>query len=457
MADTAFEIYQHTYQNAEATTPLRIPVLVIANTPDEVLEANVRVNGARDLPWLKLAPAHDRVAVIVGGGPSLADHVGALCEHAAAGHTLIAINAAASWLIDVAGIRPDYQLTCDAKAETRFLIERRVPAHLLASQCDPETVARAPNATLFHMIMEGIEDLLPPARVKRGGYALIGGGASSGNTAMAVAYTLGYRTLHVYGFDSSNRNGKTHAYPQPMNALIPNTLVSWAGQEFTSSLAMKAQAEKFVILGQRLQQMGCQVHVHGDGLLPTMWRTPAADLSEQEKYTRMWIEPSYRTHSPAEGLVDVLLATFPDPRGQILDLGCGPARAALRLTEAGRHVTCVDFAENARDKEAAGLPFLQWDLARPIPLRAPYGYCCDVMEHIPPAQVEDVLSNIAAAVTDTVVMRIEFEPDVFGEAVLGLPLHLSLHDADWWLAALQRHFADVSYEGNGIYICRRSE
>lgn len=455
MGEPAFEIYQHTYQNAEATTPLRIPILVVANTPDDVLIANVTANGALDLPWLRLSPEHAGVAVIVGGGPSVVDHVEDIRAHAEAGATLIAINGAATWLIDHCGILPAFQLTCDAKKETAGLIEPRVPAHLLASQCDPATVTRGAVVTLFHMIMDGVEDHLPPARVKRGGYALIGGGASSGNTALAVAYTLGYRTLHCYGFDSSNRGDATHAYAQPMNALIPNIRVAWAGKEYVSSLAMKAQAEKFQVTAQRLEQLGCKINVHGDGLLPAMWRTPPCDLSEAEKYTRMWMQPDYRIFSPAESLVDSIAAWLPADPANVLDLGCGTARAALALTQRGHHVTCVDFAENARDKEAAGLPFLQWDLSRPIPLRAPYGYCCDVMEHIPPEQVDDVLRNIADA-CGSVFFRIEFEHDAFGERVLGTPLHLSVHNADWWMQALQTHFKAVAYQGHGVFHCRRN-
>ena len=477
----SFEVYQHTIWNEGATHPLRIPVLVVANTPDATLQANVRRNGALDLPWLAQKPAHDRTAVIVGGGPSAEDYIDVLIAHLRCKNTdVFAINGAAQWLSDLCDAYdkrtehtwehpdditpwPAYQVTCDAKSETATLITEDVnKGHILASQCAPETIDAALTATaeagygectkLFHMIMDGVEDLLPEERVKKGGYALIGGGASSGNTCMAIAYTMGYREIHCYGFDSSHRAGRSHAYDQAMNALIPTMDVEWAGKRFQSSVAMKAQAEKFMVTAQRLQQMGCDIHVHGEGLLPTMWHTPAEDLSEQHKYQRMWMEPAYRNYSPAETISDQI-ASFLPPESVVLDLGCGTARAALKLSEMGHRVTCVDFAENARDKEAAHLPFLQWDLSKPIPLRAPFGYCCDVMEHIPPYQVETVLANISEAV-DTCLFRIEFEPDIFGETILGTPLHLSLHNADWWAEALGRHFLAVETKDHGFFIGR---
>ena len=459
-----FEVYQHTIWNEGATHPLRIPVLVVANTPDATLQANVRHNGAKDLPWLAQEPAHDRTAVIVGGGPSAEDDIDVLIAHLRCTNTdVFCINGASKGLSDIANKwndandvpvtpPPRYQMTCDAKPETAELITDHSTRHLIASQCDPETVDAGYETTLFHMIMDGVEDLLPEERVKKGGYALIGGGASSGNTCMAIAYTMGYREIHCYGFDSSHRDGRSHAYDQAMNALIPTMDVEWAGKRFQSSVAMKAQAEKFMVTAQRLQQMGCDIHVHGEGLLPTMWHTPAEDLSEQHKYQRMWMEPSYRIYSPAESLSDTI-ASFLPPESVVLDLGCGTARAALKLSEMGHRVTCVDFAENARDKEAAHLPFLQWDLSKPIPLRAPFGYCCDVMEHIPPYQVETVLANISEAV-DTCLFRIEFEPDIFGETILGTPLHLSLHNSDWWAEALGRHFSIVESKDHGFFIGR---
>jgi uncharacterized Rossmann fold enzyme len=449
MAAPKVDLHYWKRRNPDATEDLIIPLLVFCNTSDEQIAANVRTNTSRDVPWLMQKPEHDGVAVIVGGGPSVADHIYDIARLFGGGAHVFAINNASRYL-RYHGITPDWQVTCDAKKETSTLVDPDARGHLFASQVDPETLAAAPNPTLWHLETGDVEQHFPAERVKRGGYALIGGGASSGNSALCLAYCMGYRTIHVFGFDSSNRGEASHAYDQPMNFGIPIVEVTWAGMTYQASVAMKAQAEKFMITGQALQQLGCAIHVHGDGLLPTMWRTPAASLSERDIYRRMWMNDDYRTVAPGEYMVPGI-AEF-CKLGPIIDFGCGTGRAAVKLTELGFEVILVDFADNCRDDEALGLPFLEWDLSRPCPLRAPYGYCCDVMEHIPPDQVDAVLTNLREACSEGVFFRIEHEADVFGPAVLGRALHLSVHGPEWWKAKLEQFWPRVESIGGGIFL-----
>ena len=241
--------------------------------------------------------------------------------------------------------------------------------------------------------MEGMEDHFPAERRQRGGYALVGGGAAVGNSALCLAYVMGYRRFEVFGYDSSHRGEASHAYDQPMNRFIPVAEVEWGGRTYRSSVAMKAQAEKFQITGQALVQQGCTINVHGDGLLPAMWNTQAADLTERDKYRLMADGQLPRSPPGADAVPTFLEVVKPD--GLILDFGCGTGRAALALHDAGHDVLLIDFADNCRDEEAAGLPFLEWDLTRELlPPRA-VRLCCDVMEHIPPESVDTVIRNIA--------------------------------------------------------------
>jgi SAM-dependent methyltransferase len=211
---------------------------------------------------------------------------------------------------------------------------------------------------------------------------------------------------------------------------------------------MKQQAEQFPTVAQALEDLGCTIAVHGDGLLPAVYNTPFEALTEREKYHRMWAVPGYRDVAPGE----LAAATFLDlvkPDGLVVDFGCGTGRGGLAIEQAGHEVILVDFASNCRDPEAMALPFVELDLSEPCPLRVPYGYCTDVMEHIPPHQVETVVGNIMAA-AGTVFFQIATVPDKFG-AVIGQRLHLTVQPHAWWAGLFERlGFAITWQADNGM-------
>lgn len=448
MAAPNLQVAQWNYDNPDASSTLHLPVVLLCNTPDEELNRNIEINTRKPLQWLAAQPERSENLILVGGGPSLADHLGEIMRLKAEGAKIIAINAASKYLTN-SGIEVDWQLTCDAKDETATLVDPKANGHLFASQVSPLTMDRVTHPIVYHLDTPGCEDQFPPEKRRRGGYGLFNGSASSGVTALPVGYGLGFRKFHVFGYDSCNKAGKTHAYAQDMNKVIPNMAVDWCGTVYDASITMKAQAERFQIMGQHLKQLGCTVEVYGDGLLPHMWRTPGADLDEKAKYKRMWQFDQYRYISPAEQIVDLIDAHAPERNGIVIDFGCGTGRAMVELTKRGFHVIGVDFADNCRDEAAKDLPFLEWDLSLPCPLRAPYGYCCDVMEHIPSDQVDAVLSNIKDS-AEQVLFRIEYEPDRMGK-LIGAKLHLSVHGEDWWTEKLKQHFSTVLSYGSGTF------
>lgn len=436
------DIYQMQIQNPHATFPLIVPVLVLCNTADEDLNRNIAGNSALPLDWVGFEKEHDGVAVLVGGGPSLADHLWDIRELAASGAVIFAMNGASSYLRKN-GIEVDYQVIADAKPETASLVDPMAKRHLMASQVDETTMAAAQRPVLWHLGIDGMEDLFPQERRRRGGYALVGGGASVGNSALCLTYVMGYRSMHCFGYDSSHRAGSSHAYSQPMNQFIPTVEVDWAGVSYTVSVAMKAQAEKFQITAQALKQKGCFIAVHGDGLLPAMYNTPAADLQERDKYRLMWQFDGYRTYSPGEMIVGKFLSVA-QPSGLIVDYGCGTGRASIALKNAGHDVFLVDFADNCRDEEARELPFLEWDLTRPLPMRSSFGICTDVMEHIPTKDVKTVVANIMEA-SETVFFQISTVNDAFGD-VIGHRLHCTVKPHYWWALIFKGLNLDILWQ-----------
>lgn len=412
------------HQNPGAAQPLILPVHVVCNTSDEEIYRNIHANSRRPGMWLDKTTAHDRVAVLCGSGPSLADHLHEVKRHRNEGAAIFAMNGAASYLA-ANGVLPDYQVIIDAREETATLVGPAAQ-HLFASQVHPACFEAAPNAQLWHLQVEGMDDHTPDYDRP---FAEIGGAASVGNTATCLAYAMGYRTMELYGYDSSHRQGHGHAFHQKMNDGDPCAFVTFCGKEYLVSLTMKLQAEKFQETARSLQQLGVRITVHGDGLLPAMFNAPKEILSEREKYERMWAVKGYRAHSPGEAAVETFL-THVKGRGDLVDIGCGTGRAGLKLKEAGFTVTLMDFTDNSRDYAAMVLPFIQHDVTQPFPFFSYYGFCADMLEHIPTEQVAVVLRNILKG-TYCIFMQISTQPDTFGSSI-NQDLHLTVRQGAWW-------------------------
>lgn len=238
---------------------------VAVNVPSDRLFENVRVNMKRGLALVQEIPPHDKVAILVGGGPSLADQVEEIRRGQSVGHVIFAQNGAAAFLVKH-GIIPDYQVIVDARLETAALVCPEARGHFICSHCDPVTVYRTPSAVLFHPNVEGIDDVVGPEPC-----LFIGGSWTVGLVSMALAFGLGYRIERLFGYDSSLRGGHQHAYFQRRNAKEARiTEVICGGQTFTTTAVLKAQAQGFQLLAAALTEQGCAVAVYGDGLIPTI-------------------------------------------------------------------------------------------------------------------------------------------------------------------------------------------
>ena len=183
---------------------------------------------------------------------------------------------------------------------------------------------------------------------------------------------------------------------------------------------------------------------------------------EQAKYESMWTHDAYREVAPGESTAPLFLEQARPARGStVIDFGAGTGRGALMLAFfGGVKVRMIDFAGNCLDPEvrqalttqAHALDFTQHDLTKPVPFSERYGYCTDVMEHIPPEDVDQVLANILQA-AQHVFFQISCEDDVCGK-LIGKPLHLSVHPFEWWLKKLQSFDCVVHWSADyGSHCC----
>lgn len=422
------------HRNNEATQDLVIPFKLVCNTTDEMLLGNIRKNSLPERDWLGIRPENELTAILCASGPSLADHVDEIRQHGYLENVVFAMNGASNFL-SKKGIYPDYQVIVDARPQTATLIDPEAIDHLFASQVDPKCFEIMPDAMVWHQEIGNIIDVLPEYHKD---YALIGGGTSVGISAMCLAYTMGFRKFKCYGYDSSHRDMNSHAFEQRMNDSEPLTTIRLNGKTYLCSFTMKQQAHKFQETAKALIEAGCEIEVIGDGLLPSIWNGPK--MTEQEKYEQMWNIDGYRHVSPGENVAETFMKVVkPEPYSRIGDFGCGTGRGALAIDKLAEcaDLTLIDFTENSRDPEAQKYRFIKADLLNPIPAMVRHGYCCDVMEHIAPEDVDEVLKNILAACKDC-FFQISTIPDSMG-AEIGQQLHLTVKPHAWWKNVLSKH------------------
>lgn len=416
------------HHNEGASAPLVIPYKVVCNTDEQKILENVLINARNVKRWIKTEQPHERVAVLCGSAPSLADTVDEIANRQKSGAEVFALNGAASFLADY--LTPDYQVMMDAQPHTIELIGK-AKNHLFASQMTPECFAAVPDAILWHATLgDTLVDEQDGFPQHDDDYCMIGSAASVGNTALVLLYAMGYREIHIYGMDSSHKDGKSHSKHQSINDGDPCLITHLNGKEYTCSFTMKLQADSFMYRANMLVNAGCSIEVHGSGYLPELWNARPTFENEQEKYARMWEFNDYRAVSPGENCAQQFI-DIANPSGKVIDFGCGTGRGSMVLHRAGCEMLLIDFTTNSRDPQAMGLPFKQYDLTQPIDESAEFGFCTDVMEHIQPENVDAVINNIMGCVNKC-FFQISLIADSMGE-IIGQQLHLSVYPYTWWV------------------------
>jgi len=257
-----------------------LDITVACNTSRDLTRGHIETNIQRGFAEIVPLPENARHLVIVGGGPSLKTNWREIIWWVQSqGADVMALNGAAKFLNEQ-GFTPTFQLVIDPR-DNRHLIGE-AGDYLIASQVDPVTLDNLPQerTALLHLIgsclKEGemIDGKPIVGSIVAG--TLIGGDVTAGLVALCTAHTLGYRQLHLYGYDSSYENDEHHAYPQEQTDQEQKRLEVFAKdasgemKRFTTNYAMAKQAELFPKTAELLCNAGSEMTIHGTGLLPTI-------------------------------------------------------------------------------------------------------------------------------------------------------------------------------------------
>ncbi len=158
---------------------------------------------------------------------------------------------------------------------------------------------------------------------------------------------------------------------------------------------------------------------------------------EREKYAEIWEFDEYRKFSPGDESAKKFLEVLkPAPCSLVVDIGCGQGNAGVDLAKAGMTMSWLDITDSAlvadvpRDRFMRRPIWEDWAKGRVWN----YGFCVDVLEHIPPEYTMLCVSRIVEA-CGTSWLQIANLPDTFGEKI-GETLHLTVRPFSWWLIRL---------------------
>ncbi len=246
-----------------------------------VAMAQMRENSSRDLPWFVACNVgRDREIVVVAGGPSLRTRLDSIKDRQRKGACILACNGAGK-LLEANGIKPDIIAFLDLSPVVLGFIGEGLDdaLYLVASIVHPSVLEalKARKVLLWHCDYgegrnEDQKAVLDQHKDKPG--SLIGGGNTIGVRAMNLAYLMGFRNIHYYGLDSSYADdGADHAYSKHDGVEPDAVTVHFQGKPYRCSPWMAKQAAEFEFYYRQFSSLGTKITVHGEGLIPDIWRS----------------------------------------------------------------------------------------------------------------------------------------------------------------------------------------
>jgi hypothetical protein len=162
---------------------------------------------------------------------------------------------------------------------------------------------------------------------------------------------------------------------------------------------------------------------------------------ELEKYRKAWALPEYKQYSPGGEAAPKAIEFFHTRQKSLWDFGCGNGKALERFRKAGFVCKGIDFVRMDQDAIEGCL----WDLDIQKLGKRDFGFCVDVMEHIPTEKVSAVLHNIWSMCRSKIWFGIALTHDRCGELV-GETLHLTVQPVEWWREMLQANLPGYRIE-----------
>ena len=244
---------------------------------------NTRYCLKHNIPTLNWYQPNNKVLTLVAGGPSLNDSEGEIRASMKRGNGLVCVNNVAKWLME-RKLWPGAQVLLDAREVNLSMPEPNIKIapvkYFVASQCHIGMFKLLQNkpvwlwhgGTVKYCRDEVDKAYREAGRV--GAYPVISSGSTVVLASLWLFYTLGYRAIELFGFDSCLGQGDHHAYIQSQNDGCATFTQYINGRAFKVHPWMAAQFDDFMRFSKHMAK-DLDLVVHGDGMVAHALRSTA--------------------------------------------------------------------------------------------------------------------------------------------------------------------------------------
>ena len=244
--------------------------------PDDTIKENVSMNLRIIDKWITENSLTDEEVVICSAGPSLS--VDEIMPYYRRGVKIVAVKHALQKLLD-AGITPWACVLLDPRGHVADFVQypNRKIKWFVASMVDPRVTQHLIDYGCdvygYHAVV-GADEI---TRVPRG-HILLGGGSATATRGISLLYTLGFRKMHLFGYDccyfkkpdlnEKKDNGRLRFEEVTLTAQSwgnrTEVRTFWTEGQF---LAQVQEMDKIYLENSELQ-----LNIYGDGIIPWMFK-----------------------------------------------------------------------------------------------------------------------------------------------------------------------------------------
>lgn len=276
------QIFEHLLQEERRTIP---PIRTSCKFSESMMLSNLDANLAYRIPDIsELVGKSSGPCVIIGGGPSVDGQLDKIREFAEKGYPLFVIERMYPWC-HKHGLKPTFVVQLDASDD---VVEG-------FTHIDPDVVhliASTTNSKVFEMlkgykqyIWSGVGGAHPEAQESwaKHGYKkviIVNTGGSVCLAAMSLTAVLGFRNLHLFGFDFMvPTHEKTYAADiagTSVDRTYIEVEIGEEGEKVLTCTSFLAFAQQFfgMVEMQRKWGMLDSIDIYGESLLNKMWENP---------------------------------------------------------------------------------------------------------------------------------------------------------------------------------------